>query len=710
MKPIPIVWSIAGSDAGGGAGIQADLNTFKDFDAHGCTVITALTAQNTQGVFHIQPSSIDSIQAQMRALKQDLPPLAIKIGMLYSADLIQTIALNLCDMAMPIIADPVLIATSGDALYEQTLIASFKQFIIPIASLLTPNVYEASILTGIAIKSFEDMEKAASILMSQGARAVLIKGGDLQSNALSSDYFCDHTQAWWINQHRIDTPHTHGTGCTLSSAIAAAVAQGWSLSDAIVLAKAYVHAGIGKPTRVGSGRHPIGHLNLKSLNKHFPWISNKPQPLARPFKQLTKPLGRYPVVDNIRDLEILCTKGITVIQLRIKNLEEVSEALFAKALEITESFGITLVVNDYIDIAKSIHAPALHLGQEDITSAPIETLNRETMILGITAHTLVELAKGYAHHPSYLTMGPVFETKSKVLDYPLIGLEKLAYIASLSPLPLVAIGGIALDQTQEILNLTCSGVAFINAAKQLICEGRYDRHLSLPGFSPLKQSRLLRANIVCVGTGGLASGFLPYLAAAGIGSITLIDGDKVSYSNLQRQILFRERDIGQPKVYAAAQYLSEINSNTRVIPINEYIEHHQAAELLRGYDLIIDGTDNFETHYLMNDLSRRLNIPLVAAAVFQNKGQLFYLSPHSGCYRCAFPSPAQRPSCQLAGILGTTPALLGVMQAALAIDLLLGIEYSSFCRTVDMKTGQAKTYNIAQSEDCDCASLKLKMI
>src|SRR5207253_7731058 len=128
---------------------------------------------------------------------------------------------------------------------------------------------------------------------------------------------------------------------------------------------------------------------------------------------------------------------------------------------------------------------------------------RDSIILGITAHNLFELARGYAYHPSYLTTGPIFETKSKKLDYSLIGMEKLQYIASLCPLPLVAVGGITFQCTQEILNMTCSGVAFINAAKQLMHEGRYDRHLALPTFNVSMQKRLLRARFVCIGIGRL---------------------------------------------------------------------------------------------------------------------------------------------------------------------------------------------------------------
>jgi adenylyltransferase/sulfurtransferase len=339
--------------------------------------------------------------------------------------------------------------------------------------------------------------------------------------------------------------------------------------------------------------------------------------------------------------------------------------------------------------------------------------------LGLSSHNLYELARAYAYHPSYLAMGPIFETQSKHLDYPPIGLEKLRFIASLCPLPLVAIGGIPYSQIPEILNLGCSGVAFIHSAKDLKEDGRFDRHFSLPDFNTASQEKLKQAKIVCVGTGGLAAGFLPYLAAAGLGQITLIDFDTISYSNLQRQVIFKESEIGQLKVEVAKRFLSELNAQIDIKAINQKIVASNARELLAGYDLILDGTDNFDAHYLINDAARVLKTDLISASVFQDQGQLFYLAADSACYRCIFPEAPpvnERPSCNIAGVLGTTPGIMGMMQAQLTVEVLTeyqgrigrdtGLIFApttplqSFCRTVNMKTWQVKNLQLAIAKDC----------
>jgi hydroxymethylpyrimidine kinase/phosphomethylpyrimidine kinase/thiamine-phosphate diphosphorylase len=702
------VWTIAGSDSGGGAGIQADLNTLMDYAVHGATVITAITAQNTGSVIAIEAASVEMVQAQLTALQEDILPQAIKLGMLYDAALIEAVADKLSTLSIPIIADPVLISTTGGALSSEGMIQTYLSKILPLAALITPNVHEAEALTGIMITDFSSMEKAAEDLLSKGAKAVLLKGGDLCGASLASDYYADQDQGFWLNQDRHPTPHTHGTGCSLSAAIAAGLAQGWSLIDALVLAKAYVHAGLSQPRLIGQARNPIGHPGLADLKSHFPWITESPAPLPPAHPPIHDPIGPYPIVDNLDQLRTLCTKGISFIQFRVKNPGPDFVQQSREAMSIAQSMGVTLVINDHAEIASQIKAPALHLGQEDLV--PVS----RDLILGISAHSLFELARAYAYHPSYLAMGPIFKTQSKKMDYPEIGLEKLAQIASLAPLPLVAIGGIAYDQIPAVLALGCSGVAFIGASKELMNEGRYDRHFSLPGFSLKHQQQLRHSRVVCIGTGGLAAGSLPYLAAAGVGSITLIDHDRVSYSNLQRQVLFQEKDLGKNKVDVAAAHLRGLNSQIQILPQAEKLSLDNAPDLLQGYDLILDGTDNYKAHYLINDIARLFNIPLIAASVYQQSGQFYYFSPQSACYRCAFPeAPAihERPNCSEAGILGTTPAIFGLMQAQLAIDLLSGnpAPETSLCRTLDMKTWAMKQFTLPRDPQCPCCDPDLSL-
>lgn len=707
-----VVWSIAGSDSGGGAGIQADLKTFNAFGTFGCTVITALTAQNTQGVSDIQMTPLQNILAQIKALKDDIPPSAIKLGMLYSPEIISAIAPHLSQINCPIVADPVMVATSGAHLFSDQFADAYKKYIFPVAALITPNIHEAQALTGITIKTYQDMLTAGEALLSLGAQAVLIKGGDYADTTLSSDLFIDANQRFWINQKRLPAGDTHGTGCTLSSAIAANLAQGWPLLDSMIIAKAYVHAGLAQTLNIGHGAHPLNHPKLTALKKHFPWVTDTPSPLAASFKKIPQQMGRYPIVDNISDLTELCSKGIQYIQLRVKQPGNDFNQLCENAQKIAEDYSVQLIINDDAQIG-SHSQTGVHLGQEDLANSDMSSIDKKRLV-GISTHNLFEMAKGYAHHPSYLAIGPIFNTQSKQLTYPTIGLEKLAFIASICPLPLVAIGGIQYEQFSHIIQAGCSGVAFIQAAQSLLHDGRYDRHFSLPHFTPYTQKKLLRSTIVCVGAGGLAAGFLPYLAAAGVGNITVIDNDLVSYSNLQRQVLYKESDIGQPKAMIAAKFLQALNRSIQVTAICDRLTIDNAPDYLADCDLIIDGTDNYEAHYLINDIARYLKTDLIAASVYQDQGQLFYLGSHDACYRCAFPDAppiTERKNCNTAGVLGTTPATLGIMQAQHAIKILsTDIKPSySFCRTVNMADWKIKEFAISLAKDCDCCQNNLTL-
>jgi molybdopterin/thiamine biosynthesis adenylyltransferase/rhodanese-related sulfurtransferase len=206
---------------------------------------------------------------------------------------------------------------------------------------------------------------------------------------------------------------------------------------------------------------------------------------------------------------------------------------------------------------------------------------------------------------------------------------------------------------------------------------RYARHLVLPGVGSVGQQRLLEAAVVIVGAGGLGSPAALYLAAAGVGRIGIIDDDAVDLSNLQRQILHSTPDAGQAKTVSAAARLAALNPGVEVIPVAERLGAGNALETLDGYDVIIDGTDNFATRYLINDASLHLRIPVVHGSVFRFEGQISVFAPYEGpCYRCLFPEPPPAdlsPNCTQAGVFGVLPGVIGTMQATEALKLLLGI-------------------------------------
>ena len=264
MKQVPKALTIAGSDSGGGAGIQADLKTFSALGCYGTSAITALTAQNTQGVNNISGVEPSFIQDQLRAVLDDIGADAIKIGMLHADDVIQAIATVLSDYrAIPVVLDPVMVAKSGDRLLQEDAIEALKTHLLPKASLITPNLPEAEVLTGLSIGDEGAMQKALPALLKTGPDAVLLKGGHLSSGQ-SPDLFYSHEtpEPARIDSERIDTPNTHGTGCTLSSAIAAYRAQGYAAETAVKHAKTYMTEALraGAPLSIGKGKGPVHHF------------------------------------------------------------------------------------------------------------------------------------------------------------------------------------------------------------------------------------------------------------------------------------------------------------------------------------------------------------------------------------------------------------------------------------------------------------------
>lgn len=259
----PVVLSIAGSDSGGGAGIQADLKTMSAIGCFGTTAITAVTVQNTLGVSGIHPIPVEFVKAQIKAVMDDLKPAAIKIGMVHSAELAVAIAEVLTGYCgVPIIFDPVMVATSGYRLIANDTVDTLKTQLFPLAELVTPNLDEAAILAEMDIITIEDMKKAAIQIMQYGCNAVLIKGGHLKGPDLLDVYLDKHGDEHIFRSLAIDTINTHGTGCSLSSAIASYTALGYDLYTAILSSKKYIQDAIehGKNVKTGEGHGPLNHF------------------------------------------------------------------------------------------------------------------------------------------------------------------------------------------------------------------------------------------------------------------------------------------------------------------------------------------------------------------------------------------------------------------------------------------------------------------
>jgi hydroxymethylpyrimidine/phosphomethylpyrimidine kinase len=252
--------TIAGSDSGAGAGIQADLKTFAAHGVFGTTAITAVTAQNTLGVVCWQALPADLVTAQIEAVVGDLGADAVKVGMLANAAIVEAVVAAIRALELPhVVVDPVMVAKGGDRLLDDEAVGAIRSELLPIAHVVTPNVPEAEVLSGTVIRSVEDMRRAGDRILAMGPRVVLVKGGHLDTES-SIDVACTMAGSFDVARPRIETRHTHGTGCTLSSAIAANLARGLPDREAIEAAREYLDGAIRHAPGLGKGHGPLNHF------------------------------------------------------------------------------------------------------------------------------------------------------------------------------------------------------------------------------------------------------------------------------------------------------------------------------------------------------------------------------------------------------------------------------------------------------------------
>lgn len=510
----PILWSIAASDSGGGAGIQADLNTFHSLNNHGCTLITAITAQNSLSVDKIIPIDEPDLEAQWQALANDMPPAAIKIGLLAQPSALQWLSNRLKDIR-PVFCvwDPVLKASTGATLLGQANEEISAELINPLLrqlDLITPNLSEARILTGMAINSYRDIEQAAHQLLDRGVGSVLIKGGhSFDTEAKSKycrDYFASQERSFWLSHKKQHQPNNHGTGCTLASAIASFVAQGHSLCDSIVLANRFIQQSLrlAAPQGQGAGpvwqapleNNPIDFSELTTSAQHFHSEATRKTPSSqfpsalsldqKPHTSDRKSLGLYAIVNNLNDLQRLLEQGVDTLQWRVKTNDSdstLNQALdqslnqaaktkhkedLQHAIRLCAQYKTPLYINDDWQLALECKAYGIHLGQEDlanISQAQLMQIKAQGLRLGISCHNETELAFAHSLKPSYLAFGPVFTPKSKVVDHLPLGLKTLQeWQNSYGQIyPTTCIGGIELENMQAVLATGIKSIAVISA-------------------------------------------------------------------------------------------------------------------------------------------------------------------------------------------------------------------------------------------------------
>ncbi|WP_346839504.1 thiamine phosphate synthase [Microbulbifer sp. SAOS-129_SWC] len=482
----PIVWTIAGSDSGGGAGIQADLLTFADFGCHGCCAITANTAQNTTEVAAINPVSVQALRSQLDALQHDLLPAAIKIGLLANAEQVLAVAAFLRALLavaeVPVVCDPVAVASSGAALTEGSIGDAVMRELLPLCDLVAPNLHELEWLACAPVGSATAIVAAAQQLRASGCGAVLVTGGhgELVDGEVA-DLLLDDAGRDWLIGKKIATGNNHGTGCTLTSAIAACLAQGYPLRDACVVAKAYVQRGLrlGRDHSLGRGAGPLAHCGWPEELQDFPEVLLPGEPRAAHYSGDSESggdfvqgfaapdsvaLGLYPVVDSLDWLRKLAQLGVCTLQLRIKNPGDDLVEQVRAAVAIGRQYNLRLFINDYWQLAIECGAYGVHLGQEDLQAADLGAIRAAGLKLGISTHGFYELLRARRYRPSYLAIGAIYATSTKDMSGQLQGGDKLARMAALLPdTPLVAIGGIDLQRAPAVLATGVGSIAVVSA-------------------------------------------------------------------------------------------------------------------------------------------------------------------------------------------------------------------------------------------------------
>ena len=498
LQEKPIVWSIAGTDSGGGAGLAADQRAADAFGVHLCPVVAAVTAQNSVGVARIEPVAVDLLDAQLAALARDLPPRAIKTGLLGSVAAVETVARWVDrlraeaggadgERAVALVVDPVFGASTGAHFADAAVRQAYRDLLLPRATLITPNRAEAAALLDLgapASPSAEEVPAMARALRSgdgRGPEAVCITGGDSpDADGMAIDWVDTGHARGWLALPRIATAHRHGTGCTFGSAAAAALARGFVAADALVLAKMATAAALRHGYAAGAGAGPVhARPGFARDPQNLPQMSFGEAPrfasIAAGVSGVSADdFGLYGIVSTVEQLQGALAAGIRTVQLRIKapphadgRWEDDLRRAAAAAVAACRAAGATLFLNDHWRLAIALGADGVHLGQEDLAAlgeSGRAELARSGIALGVSSHSLWELARARGLAPRYIACGPVLPTTTKEMPWHPQGPENLAWWCAMAGRPVTAIGGI-LDPEDVFEAARCgaAGVCVVRA-------------------------------------------------------------------------------------------------------------------------------------------------------------------------------------------------------------------------------------------------------
>ena len=529
-KSPAIVWSIAGHDSSGGAGLSADQRAADAMGAHLCPIVACVTAQHSSGVEAIFPLPLQQLNAQLGALSQDMPPKAIKTGLLGDVDTIRAVATWVRQLRehhpdLPLVIDPVLGASAGGAAFSnEAVVQAYRRELLPLATLITPNRAEALRLLGKPARHDGDANELpdlASLLRTMGAQAVVITGGDAPQADWAQDWMDTPHAQGWLCSRRVPTHHHHGSGCTFASAAASAMAQGHVSADAIVLAKMRTTQALVDAHAAGSGPgpvmatagQPLGPLPYLGLGRTLPWQVEHGEPGGAPLFQPFAPPedGLYGILPDSAQLDAAAQAGLRCLQLRHKAHEGVQAHIDASAHSCLQH-GALLFINDHWqDAMLQCTQPSLqplklglHLGQEDLLALDEPARQqllaaRGRVVLGLSSHSAWELARAAGCGASLIACGPVMATTTKDMPWMPQGEHNLRWWAHHSPAPVVAIGGLL--SPADIERFAACGPAALCVVRGLGQTGGEMRERL-----PLLRAAVLEGRAQAQGAGGRQAG------------------------------------------------------------------------------------------------------------------------------------------------------------------------------------------------------------
>jgi len=501
----PVIWSVAGTDSGGGAGLSADTRAAAAMGVHLCPVVAAVTAQHSRGVNAVFPLPANQVRAQLSALRQDLPPRVVKTGLLASAATVDALLAQRGDALL--VVDPVLRASAGGTAFcDDSLLGAYRHQLMPQAALITPNRREAERLLGVPAGHLPVPELAA-MLRGRGAQAVVVTGGDdaALADGLSLDWLDSPLATGWIALPRLSgrdgaPAHHHGSGCTFATAAAAAMARGFALPDAVILAKMLTWSALRDGHAAGAGPGPLRPDRRFIEDPRAMPVMGFDDETAPDRATLTRwremlwpsarraapfPTGLYAITERPERIAAIAVSGqFEHLQLRIKRGPGVDEdalrAAIRAAVRDMAGRSSTLWINDHWRLALDEGARALHLGQEDwaaLDTAARDELQqrraRHGVRLGLSSHSLWELCRARGVAPDYIACGPLWSTTTKDMPWLPQGLAQLRWWSRMAGTPVVGIGGVLEDrQWRAGLAAGASAMCLVRAAEEMVANGR----------------------------------------------------------------------------------------------------------------------------------------------------------------------------------------------------------------------------------------------